>query len=47
MVLAQIEVALRIAEQVAAPRDVVAELRAIHRRLHQLGLRHDSQGSFF
>lgn len=46
-VLAQIEVALRVAERVDAPRAVIDELRAIHRRLHQRGLRHDLQGSFF
>ncbi len=46
-VLAQIETALRIAEKVGAPAEVVDELRAIHRRLHQRGLRHDFQGSFF
>ncbi|MGI8845358.1 MAG: hypothetical protein ACR2HC_04175, partial [Thermoleophilaceae bacterium] len=46
-VLAQIEAALRIAEKVEAPAAVVDELRAIHRRLHQSGLRHDLQGSFF
>ncbi len=46
-VLAQIEAALRIAEKEAAPPKVVDELRAIHRRLHQIGLRHDLQGSFF
>jgi len=46
-VLAQIEAALRIAEKEAAPPKVVDDLRAIHRRLHQIGLRHDLQGSFF
>ncbi len=46
-VLAQIEAALRIAEKVAAPAAVIDELRAIHRRLHQVGLRHDLQRSFF
>lgn len=46
-VLAQIEAAIRIAEKVGAPKDVVDELRAIHRQLHQNGLRHDLQGSFF
>ncbi len=46
-VLAQIEAALRIAEQVAAPAAVIEELRAIHRRLHQRGLRQDLQSSFF
>jgi hypothetical protein len=46
-VLAQIEAALRIAENVGAPPTVVDELRSIHRRLHQGGLRHDLQGSFF
>ncbi|HEY8866255.1 MAG TPA: hypothetical protein VIM22_04925 [Solirubrobacteraceae bacterium] len=46
-VLAQIEAALRIAEKVAAPATVIDDLRAIHRRLHQSGLRHDLQGSFF
>jgi len=46
-VLAQIEAALRIAEKEAAPPEVIDDLRAIHRRLHQAGLRHDLQGSFF
>jgi hypothetical protein len=46
-VLAQIEAALRVAEKVEAPAAVVNDLRAIHRRLHQSGLRHDLQGSFF
>ncbi len=46
-VLAQIEAALRIAEKEAAPAKVIGDLRAIHRRLHQIGLRHDLQGSFF
>lgn len=46
-VLAQIEAALRIAEKAAAPQTVTDDLRAIHRRLHRRGLRHDSQGSFF
>ncbi len=46
-VLAQIEAALRIAEKEAAPPKVIDDLRAIHRRLHQAGLRHDLQGSFF
>lgn len=46
-VLAQIEAALRLAEKVSAPAAVVDELRSIHRRLHQRGLRHDLQGSFF
>ncbi len=46
-VLAQIEAALRIAENVGAPPTVVDALRSIHRRLHQVGLRYDLQGSFF
>jgi hypothetical protein len=46
-VLAQIETALRIAEKEAAPPKVIDDLRAVHRRLHQIGLRHDLQGSFF
>jgi hypothetical protein len=46
-VLAQIEAALRIAEKVGAPAAVIDDLRAIHRRLHQHGLRHDLQRSFF
>lgn len=46
-VLAQVEAALRTAETVAAPPAVIDELRSIHRRLHQTGLRHDLQGSFF
>ena len=46
-VLAQIEAALRIAEKVAAPPEVIDDLRAIHRRLHQNGLRHDLQSTFF
>lgn len=46
-VLAQIEAALRVAKATGAPKDAVEELRAIHRRLHQAGLRQDLQGSFF
>ncbi len=46
-VLAQIEAALRIAEKVDAPAEVIEDLRAIHRRLHQRGLRQDLQSSFF
>lgn len=46
-VLAQIEAALRIAGAVDASDDGVAELPAIHRRLHQRGVSHCLQGSIF
>jgi fido (protein-threonine AMPylation protein) len=46
-VLAQVEAALRVAQATRAPSETVAELRAIHRRLHQAGLRQELQGSFF
>jgi len=46
-VLAHLEAALRIAEKVEAPREIIDELRAIHRRLHRNGLRHDLQSTFF
>ncbi len=47
VVLSQVEAALRIAKKVGAPPNVIEELRAIHLRLHQRGLRHNLQGSFF
>ncbi len=46
-VLAQIEGALRVARAIDAPAAVVDRLRAIHRRLHQQGLKHELQGSIF
>jgi hypothetical protein len=46
-VLAQVEAAVRIAEKLGAPAKIIDDLRAIHRRLHQNGLRHDLQASFF
>lgn len=46
-VLTQLEAALRVAQATGAPKDAVEELRAIHRRLHQAGLRQELQGSFF
>lgn len=46
-VLAQIESAIHIADLVRAPATVVDELRRIHRLLHQRGLSHNLQGSFF
>lgn len=46
-VLAQIEAALRVAQKLGAPAELTEELRAIHRRLHRDGLRHELQGSFF
>lgn len=46
-VLAQIEAALRVAQATHTRPETVAELRAIHRRLHQAGLRQELQGSFF
>lgn len=46
-VLAQIEAALRVAQSTGAPKEAIEELRAIHRRLHQAGLRQELQGSFF
>lgn len=46
-VLAQIEAAIHIATTVRAPANIVDELRRIHRLLHQRGLSHNLQGSFF
>lgn len=46
-VLSQIEGALRVAKAVGAPTEIIEELRAIHRRLHQQGLQHELQRSIF
>lgn len=46
-VLAQIEAALRVAAAGGAAPGTIDELRAIHRRLHQQGLRTQLQGSIF
>lgn len=46
-VLAQIEAAIRIADISGAAQETRDRLRAIHLKLHQGGLRHDMQGSFF
>lgn len=46
-VLAQIEVALMVAADGEAAAETIEELRGIHRRLHQQGLRQQLQSSIF